>query len=143
MYTSIEGLSNTNQNLALELLDNYRDSVRDELFNILKKEFKKNKIYGNVEKSAFPLGIYIEFTKAKKLFVNIEFTNEEITISAGLLLEEDIDFHIDDTLHLSGSFLCITEPKEQAKHLAYQIIEFVKPLYKLSQKIYIRKGNND
>lgn len=136
MYTSIEDLSNTNQNLALELWDNYRDNVRDELFNILKKEFKKNKIYGNVEKSAFPLGIDIEFTKAKKLFVNIEFTNEEITISAGLLLEEDIDFHTDDTLHLRDSLLC---PKEQAKYLAYQIVEFIEPIYKLSQRVYIRK----
>ena len=140
MYTSIEDLSNTNQNIALGLWDNYRDNVRDELFSILKKEFKKNRIYGNVEKSAFPLGLDIGFTKAKKLFVSIEFTKEETTISAGLLLEEDIEFHTDDTLYIRDSILC---PKEQAKYLAHQIVEFVKPLYKLSQRVYIRKENND
>ena len=140
MYSSIEDLSNTNQNLALELWANYRDSVRDELFEILMKKFKENKMYGHIERASVPVGLEIEFTKAKKLFINIEFTKDEITISAGLLLD-DIDFHTDDTLHLVDSFLCIREPKEQAKYLANQVIEFVEPIYKLAQRVYVRKEN--
>lgn len=139
---SIEDMHYSNRELAVLTYGLYADKVREELYEILPHICKKEGMYVNVSNNIFPSGLEIEFTKAKKLFAEINFTSQERwTMQAALILTDAgirADFEPED-IDLNTSLEYLEYPLLQAKKIANNFIYYIKDYYYLAKRIRVER----